>query len=129
MPGRCLFFTPYVDISGAAPDLLPAEPANCATRAGAAFGIAQYLHGHPVSDPVLTPLDSDLAGLPPMLIQAAAGDEGLPDAQRLAEHARTCGVDARIEVYPTAAQSFQLYWSFLPQAADALRQVGTFAQH
>lgn len=126
MPGRCVFFTPFVDISGSAPERLSAEPANCATRAGAAFGIAQYLGGHPVTDPVLNPLDCDLAGLPPMLIQAAAGDEGLPDAERLIQHARACGVDARLEVYPVAAQSFHLYWSFLPQAADALRQVGTF---
>ena len=64
-----------------------------------------------------------------MLIQAAAGGEGLPDAERLARHARACGVDARLEVYPVAAQSFQLYWSFLPQAADALQQLGTFAQY
>ncbi len=129
LPGRCVFFTPYVDISGAAPERLPDEPANCATRAGAAFGIARYLNGHPVSDPQINPLHCDLAGLPPMLIQAAAGDEGLPDAERLAQHARACGVDARLEVYPVPAQSFQLYWSFLPQTADALRQIGTFAQH
>jgi monoterpene epsilon-lactone hydrolase len=64
-----------------------------------------------------------------MLIQAAVGDQGLSDAERLAQHAHACGVDARLDVYPVAAQSFQLYWSSLPQAADALRHVGTFAQH
>jgi hypothetical protein len=33
---------------------------------------------------------------------------------------------ARLEIYPVAAQSFQLYWSFLPEAADALDQVARF---
>jgi acetyl esterase/lipase len=128
LPGRCVLFTPYVDVSGTVPERLPAAPANCATRAGAAYGVARYLDGHPVTDPVLNPLHCDLAGLPPMLIQAAAGDEGLPEAERLARHARACGVDVQLETYPVAAQSFQLYWSFLPQAAEALRRVGDFAR-
>ncbi|GLY87379.1 hypothetical protein Airi02_053080 [Actinoallomurus iriomotensis] len=53
---------------------------------------------------------------------------GLPDAERLAEHARSHGVDVRLEVYPVAAQSFQLYWSFLPEAADAIARFGEYAR-
>jgi monoterpene epsilon-lactone hydrolase len=126
LPARCVFFTPWVDIGMAAPDRLPGKPAHPATRAGAALGIAHYLAGHPADDPLLNPLRADLTGMPPMLIQAAAGDEGLPDAERLTEHARAHGVEARLEIYPVAAQSFQLYWSFLPEAADALDQVARF---
>jgi acetyl esterase/lipase len=33
-----------------------------------------YLADHPVEDPLVNPLSADLAGLPPMLIQAATGD-------------------------------------------------------
>jgi epsilon-lactone hydrolase len=128
LPARCALFTPYVDISAAAPDALPDAPAPSATRQGAAWGVARYLDGHPVDDPLLDPLHADLRGLPPMLIQAAAGDEGLPDAERLAEHARSHGVDVRLEIYPVAAQSFQLYWSFLPEAADAIARFGEYAR-
>lgn len=63
-----------------------------------------------------------------MLIQAAADDEGLPDAKRLAARARRHGVDVRLEIYPVAAQSFQLYWSILPQAAEALQHVGAYVE-
>lgn len=129
LPGCCVLFTPWVDISGASPDRLPAEPAPCATRAGMALGVAQYLAGHPVDDPVLDPLNADLDGMPPMLIQAAAGDEGVSDAERLARHAQAHGVDVCLELYPVAAQSFQLYWSFLPEAADALQRVGEYTRH
>ncbi|GLY79938.1 alpha/beta hydrolase fold domain-containing protein [Actinoallomurus iriomotensis] len=128
LPARCALFTPYVDISAAAPDALPDAPAPSATRQGAAWGVARYLDGHPVDDPLLDPLHADLRGLPPMLIQAAAGDEGLPDAERLAEHAHSHGVDVRLEIYPVAAQSFQLYWSFLPEAADAIARFGEYAR-
>ncbi len=122
LPGRCVLFTPFVDTRHA----VRSEPAQCGTRAGAGYGMASYLDGHPADDPVVAPLCADLGGMPPTLIQAAAGDEGLPDAERLAAHARSCGVDVRLNVYPVAAQSFQLYWSFLPEGAEAVREVGTF---
>jgi monoterpene epsilon-lactone hydrolase len=128
LPARCVFITPWVDISMAAPNRLPNVPAHPATRAGAALGIAHYLAGHPVDDPLLDPLHADLTGLPPMLIQAAAGDEGLPDAERLAAHAQAHGVNARLEIYPVAAQSFPLYWSFLPEAAEAVEQLARFCR-
>ncbi|WP_285576406.1 hypothetical protein [Actinoallomurus iriomotensis] len=62
------------------------------------------------------------------LPRTATSLPGLPDAERLAEHARSHGVDVRLEVYPVAAQSFQLYWSFLPEAADAIARFGEYAR-
>ncbi|MER6007370.1 alpha/beta hydrolase fold domain-containing protein [Nonomuraea angiospora] len=128
LPAGSVMFTPYVDLSAAAPGTLPDLPAPSATRRGTAWGIARYLNGHRLDDPLVDPLHADLRGLPPMLLQAAAGDEGLPDAERLTDHARSQGIDVRLEIYPVAAQSFQLYWSFLPEAADALTQVGDFVR-
>jgi monoterpene epsilon-lactone hydrolase len=88
--------------------------------------VAWYLAGHPVDDPIVNPLVADLSGLPPMLVQAATGDPQLEDANQLVAHARSQGVDAQLELYPVATHAFQLFWSFLPEAADALRQAGSF---
>ena len=72
-------------------------------------------------------MTADLSGLPPMLIQAATGDHQLEDARKLADRARTHGVDARLELYPVDTHVFQVFWSFLPEATDALHQAGRFA--
>ena len=85
-----------------------------------------YLEGHPADDPIVAPLSADLTGLPPMLIQAATGDARLGDAEALAARAQTHGVDARLELYPVQAHAFQLFWSFLPEAADAFEAAGEF---
>jgi len=77
-----------------------------------------YLGGHPADDPILDPLGADLTGLPPMLIQGGTGDVIVEDAHRLAEHARRHGVDARLELYPVDTHDFQIFWSFLPEAAE-----------
>jgi epsilon-lactone hydrolase len=87
-----------------------------------------YLDGHPADDPILDPLGADLTGLPPMLIQGGTGDVIVDDAHRLAEHARGHGVDVRLELYPVDTHDFQIFWSFLPEAAEAVQQAGHFAR-
>lgn len=55
-------------------------------------------------------------------------DPMVSDAQRLVARAHAHGVDARLELFPVDAHVFQLFWSFLPAAADAIKQVGDFAE-
>jgi len=87
-----------------------------------------YLDGHPVEDPIVSPLLADLSGLPPILVQAATGDYALAEAHALVDRAREHGVDARIELFPVSTHVFQIFWSFLPEAADAVHQAGAFAR-
>jgi acetyl esterase/lipase len=93
-----------------------------------ALSASAYLAGHPADDPVVDPLRADLTGLPPLLVQAATGDHALADAQRLAARARRHGVDVDLELYPGTTHGFQMFWSFLPEAADALQRAGSFAR-
>ncbi len=60
--------------------------------------------------------------------RALAGDERLEDSKKLAALAREQGVDARLELYPVATHVFQVFWSFLPEASEALQQAGAFAR-
>jgi acetyl esterase/lipase len=87
-----------------------------------------YLVGHPLDDPLDNPLVADLAGLPPMLVQAATGDIVLPESRLLVDRAVEHGVDARLELYPADTHVFHVFWSFLPEAADALQRAGAFAR-
>jgi acetyl esterase/lipase len=61
-----------------------------------------------------------------MLIQAATGDARLADAKALAGQAQRHGVATRLELFPVEAHAFQLFWSFLPEAADAMEAAGAF---
>ena len=87
-----------------------------------------YLAGYPADDPLVNPLSADLTGLPPMLVQAATGDPLLDEARELTDHAQDCGVDARFELFPVDTHDFHIFWSFLPEAAQALQQAGRFAR-
>jgi acetyl esterase/lipase len=88
--------------------------------------IEGYLAGHPLDDPIVNPLVADLSGLPPLLIQTATGDLVLAESRLLADRATEHGVDARLELYAADTHVFHVFWSFLPEAADALQQAGGF---
>jgi monoterpene epsilon-lactone hydrolase len=129
MPGCALVLSPWVDIEGALAEREPsAEEAVVVPPAQLRRMIEYYLAGHPNDDPLLNPTTTDLAGLPPMLIQVGTGDPFRVDAEGLADNARRCGVDVRLELYPVSTHTFHVFWSFLPEAADALKQAGRFAR-
>ena len=62
-----------------------------------------------------------------MLVQVATGDEWCEDGKALVARAREHGVDARLELYPVATHVFQVFWSFLPEASEAIESAGRFA--
>jgi acetyl esterase/lipase len=126
LPGAAVLMCPFLDIAlrlkrepdaGEVPVITDDEVRNCVTM---------YLAGHPVDDPIVDPLSADLTGLPPMLIQAATGDARLADAKALAARARRYGVDVQLQLFPVDAHAFHLFWSFLPEAADAMEAAGVF---
>ena len=127
MPAGAALLCPWVDLTGRTQR--PAQDSPLVFSPEMAHRLAQaYLAGHPVDDPLLSPLQTSLAGLPPLLIQAASGDAVLQEAQLLARHATQCGVDASITVYPVPTHDFHVFWSFLPEARDAIDQLGRFVR-
>jgi epsilon-lactone hydrolase len=118
-PGGAILMCPWVDLTLS----LQPEAPEILRRTAAA-----YLGAHPADDPVVSPLTADLSNLPPLLIQAATGDDRLGDANALADHARRHGVDAHLDLYSVDAHVFHLFWSFLPEAAEALQAAGRFAR-
>ena len=123
LPAGAVIFCPWLDLAlrSSSPSDAPMASDEDVRRC-----VEAYLSGHPADDPIVDPLRADLNGLPPMLIQAATGDARLVDAKALAAHAQDHGVDARLELFPVQAHAFQLFWSFLPEAADAMEAAGAF---
>jgi monoterpene epsilon-lactone hydrolase len=128
LPGGTLLFCPGIDLTFPDDVALPEEPQPAVSLAQLRSFGAAYLGDTPPDDDVVNALRADLTGQPPMLIQAGTGDVLGADAHRLAEHARACGVDVTFELYPAATHDFQIFWSFLPEASDALEQAGEFVR-
>ncbi len=128
LPGGSMHFCPGVDLSYSEDIELPTEPQPAISIVQLRSFAAAYLGETSPHDDVVNALRADLTGYPPMLIQAGTGDVLGKDAHRLAEHATRHGVDVQFELYPVTTHDFHLFWSFLPEAADALEQAGAFVR-
>jgi epsilon-lactone hydrolase len=117
MPSVAVLLCPWHDMR-----LESLDPASDDLAEFRRMGVELYLTGQQADGP----LTADLAGLPPLLIQAATGDPLLGEARELAEHAADDGVDVHFGLFPVDTHDFHLFWSFLPEAAEAMRQAGQF---
>ena len=126
MPAGAVLLCPSVDMSAYGRDDAPADGGLQAMIELGRACVDAYLAGHSSLDPLVSPLHGDLAGLPPLLIQAAGQDPLSDHAVALHESARRQGVESDLRQYPVDAHAFQLFWSFLPEASEAIEEVGAF---
>lgn len=81
------------------------------------------------TNPLISPLYANLHELPPTLIQAGGAEFLLRDSQQLNEKMKTAGVDARFSIYKGMNHVFQAFAPLLPEARQAIREIGEFIQN
>lgn len=87
-----------------------------------------YLGGADPATPLASPVFAELAGLPPLLIQAGTAETLLDDARHLADAATRAGVDVTLELYPDMIHVWHAFAPGLPEATTALERVGAWLQ-
>jgi epsilon-lactone hydrolase len=79
-------------------------------------------------DPLASPLYGDLAGLAPMSIQVGADETLLDDSRRLAERARSAGVEVELEIFPGQQHTFQMAAGRAAEADQAIRALAAWVR-
>jgi monoterpene epsilon-lactone hydrolase len=80
------------------------------------------------TDPSVSPLRADHAGLPPLLIQGGSDELLAPDAERMAASASAAGVDVTYTRWPHMWHDFALQPGLLAAADSALAQAAWFVE-
>ena len=76
----------------------------------------------------LAPLNGNLSGLAPLLIQVGSAEILLDDSTRLAARAGAADVSTRLEVWPNMPHVWHLFGFMLSEGRDAIQSAGTFLQ-
>ena len=87
-----------------------------------------YAADTPLAHPLLSPVQADLQGLPPLLIQISDAEVLGDDVQRFAAKARAAGTPVTLQVFEGLVHWWHLFWRFLPEARTALDQVAEFTR-
>lgn len=75
-------------------------------------------------DPLVSPVRSDLRGLPPIYMQAGGAEILYDSIRAFADRARGEGADVRLESWANMNHDFQMFGNYVPQSAEALRRLG-----
>ena len=126
LPAAAVLLCPMCELTLSSPsasaDKDPIYTRRSLLRAGQA-----YAGDRPLSDPRLSPINADLSGLPPILIQAGELELFLDDAITLAGRVRGAGGEAELSVYHGLWHGWQLYPGFLvPESRLAVGEIALF---
>jgi acetyl esterase/lipase len=125
LPAALVLFSPWIDLGQ--PDRGP-EPADevmvslpwvneCALA---------YLGGRDAGDPLASPINGDLRGLPPVLVQVGQDEILLQDSRRLHAALVAAAVDVALQEYPRRWHVFQSNAGVLADADRALASAADF---
>jgi epsilon-lactone hydrolase len=88
--------------------------------------VHSYLGSADAKQPLASPLDGQLAGMPPVRIHVGDDEVLLDDSLRYAQRAAAASVDARVDVWMGMPHGFPASIGKLKAAAQALDAVGAF---
>jgi len=128
LPAAAVCITAWTDLAGTGESLKTrAKVDPRLTLRELSLG-SHYVGNNDPRHPLISPLYADLHGLPPLLIHAGSDDMLLNDSTRLADRAKSAGVDVTLEVWDRMWHVFHLHAPRLPEAQSAIGAIGTFGR-
>lgn len=128
MPAAIAAFSPGLDATrtGASMDIKAGVDPIMTRESLQPFGDL-YLAGADPHQQLLTPATlADPTGFPPMLLQAGTNEVLLDDSTRMAERARSAGVDVILDITANVSHVFQTFAGILDEADQALDRAALF---
>lgn len=127
LPGALVLFSPLADLTRPYP-AVPPRGEVMLTPAWLRECARSYVATGDPADPLVSPVNADLRGLPPTLIQVGSDELLLPDSQRLYERLRSAGVRAELHEFHRRWHVFQVSAGMLADADRALDGVARFVR-
>jgi acetyl esterase/lipase len=127
LPAAGVCFCPWTDLA-ATGDSLHTNNGRCPSFRPATIPkyARIYLGDASDRDPYASPVFGNLAGLPPLLLQAASNELLVDDARRIHLSVQKAGGISRLEIFDDLFHDWPILDGFLPEARQALQQAAAF---
>ena len=128
LPAATVCISPWTDLAGTGESLKSRAKSDPRVTLDSLSLGSHYIGNNDPRLPLSSPLYADLRGLPPLLVQVGNDDMLLSDATRLADRAKSAGVDATLEIWDKMWHVFHLHAPRLPEAIRAINAIGVFVK-
>ncbi len=127
LPASAVCYSPWTDLTGSGASVTlnarrdPMLPGHRLREAA-----HLYAPDADLTDPLLSPLFANYRNLPPLAIHVGSTEVLLDDALRVADRARSAGVEVDLTVWPSQPHVFPVLARFIPEGRQAIGQSGRF---
>jgi monoterpene epsilon-lactone hydrolase len=128
LPDRAVALSPLTDFSGDGDSRTSRQEADPIIPGGGLGAVANaYTQGNaPIDSPYVSPIEGDLAGLPPLMLLTGDAEVLLSDSVDFAAKAEAAGVEVTLDVWDHMPHVFPLFTGFLPEADEAIGRIAAF---
>jgi len=128
LPAGAVLLSPWVDLRCRAASFTTNADADFLDLAGSRRDAAGYAGGRDLADPALSPLEANLAGLPPLYLQAGGAELLRDDVEALASRARAAGAQVALDVWDDQVHDFQTFGALSKTSLEAIARAGEAVQ-
>lgn len=129
MPAGAICISPWADLSGSSASLRYNSELDVMLDADAISALGRYhSQGQNPRNPLISPAFGNFRGLPPLLVHVGSTEILLDDARRVADAAKRADVPVEFRIFPNLPHVFHAFVAYLPEARDAIAEIGTFAE-
>jgi acetyl esterase/lipase len=129
LPAAGVLLSPWTDLTMAGPSYtFNADLDPSISRAKLDEAAGQYAPEQDRRAPLLSTVNADLLGLPPLIVQVGGHETMLDDSTLLAERAQAAGVEVMLEVWPELWHVWHHQAPGLPEANDAIGKIAVFIE-
>jgi epsilon-lactone hydrolase len=127
MPAGAVLLSPWTDLVGTV-ESRTTRDASDPIFSGKTIGALSsfYVGTEDPRNPLISPINADLHGFPPLRIDVGQDEVLLDDSLQVAEHARAADVSVELTVWDDLWHVFQWFSYVLPEGQQSLEQIGRF---
>lgn len=120
LPAAGWALSPWTDLEGRGASLATKAATDLIVDPEKLHVYAKAYAGGRRGDPLASPLNADLKGLPPLLLHAGSAEVLLDDSTRFAARAGAADVECRLEIWPHMPHVWHIFSPMLSEARDAV---------
>lgn len=124
LPALGICIAPWTDVENSGNSLKANEPFDWVEKRMAVQWADWLCKDADPRNPLISPLQADLLGLPPIYIQAGSVEILYDMIQAFYKKAQAQGANVRLDVWQNMNHDFQAFGDLIPQSKEALMQIG-----
>ena len=127
LPAAAVLISPWLDMSLAGETMITNDENDSSISAVSMPRTPElFISEDQINDPLASPLEADLGGLPPLLIQVGDEEGLLSDSERFNEKAAASGVDVELRVWPEMFHVWHTCVGLFEEASAAIDEMTQF---